>query len=62
MTTCARKATTSAEVVVFCFSGGYDRIRKLGKQKETVGVESEAYTGACFETATLLIGTQIVKL
>ena len=41
MTTCARIATTSAEVVVFCFSGGYDRIRKM-EQKETVGV------GKCF--------------
>ena len=39
MTTCARIATTSAEVVVFCFSGGYDRIRKMEK-KETVGVEA----------------------
>ena len=38
MTTCARITTTSAEVVVFCFSGGYDRIRKKVK-KETVGVE-----------------------
>lgn len=28
----------------------------LSADVETVGVESEAYTGACFETATLLIG------
>jgi hypothetical protein len=38
MTTCARKATTSAEVVVFCFSGGYDRIWEKGKT-EPVGAE-----------------------
>ena len=28
----------------------------LSADVETVGVESEAYTGACYETATLLIG------
>jgi len=32
VTTCARITTTSAEVVVFCFFGGYDRVRETGKR------------------------------